>query len=84
MRDGVRDLITGGHRKVLLNLSEASYIDSSGFGELVAGYTSLTKTGGTLKLVSPSERVKALLRMTNLSAVFEVREDEAHAVRSFA
>jgi anti-sigma B factor antagonist len=84
MRDGVRDLIAGGHRKVLLNLAEASYIDSSGFGELVAGYTSLARAGGTLKLVSLTERVKTLLRMTNLDQVFEIHEDEARALRSFA
>ena|SRR5580698_5947167 len=84
MRDGVRDLIAGGHRKVLLNLAEASYIDSSGFGELVSSHTSLIRAGGRLKLTSPTERVKTLLRMTNLDKVFEVHEDEARALRSFA
>jgi len=84
MRDAVRDLITGGHRKVVLNLAEVSYIDSSGFGELVDGYTSLTKAGGTLKLIGLTERVKTLMRMTNLDKVFEVHEDEAQALRSFA
>jgi anti-sigma B factor antagonist len=84
MREAVRDLIADGHRNILLNLAEASYIDSSGFGELVAGFTSLTKAGGTLKLVSLTERVKTLMRMTNLDKVFEVYEDEAHALRSFA
>ena len=84
MRDGVRDLIAGGHRKVLLNLAEASYIDSSGFGELVAGYTSLARAGGTLKLVGLTERVKTLMRMTNLDKVFEIHEDEARALRSLA
>ncbi len=84
MRDAVRDLVTGGHRKVVLNLVEVSYIDSSGFGELVAGYTSLTRAGGALKLAGLTERVKALMRMTNLDKVFELHEDEAHAQRSFA
>jgi anti-sigma B factor antagonist len=83
MREAVRDLITDGHRKVVLNLVGVSYIDSSGFGELVACYTSLAKTGGALKLVSLTQRVETLLRMTNLDAVFEIHEDEAHAVRSF-
>jgi anti-sigma B factor antagonist len=84
MREAVRDLITDGHRKVLLNLAEASYIDSSGFGELVHGYTELTKAGGTLKLVGLTERVKTLMRMTNLDKIFEVHEDEARGLRSFA
>jgi anti-sigma B factor antagonist len=84
MRDAMRDLIAGGNRKILLNLGEVAYIDSSGFGELVSTYTSLTKAGGTLKLVGLTERVKTLMRMTNLDTVFEAHEDEARALRSFA
>jgi anti-sigma B factor antagonist len=84
MRDAVVDLVAGGSRKVLLNLAEASYIDSSGFGELVSGYTSLRRAGGSLKLLNPTQRVKSLLDMTNLSAVFEVYDDEERAVHSFA
>jgi anti-sigma B factor antagonist len=84
MGEAVRDLIAGGHRKVVLNLVEVSYIDSSGFGELVACHTSLIRAGGALKLVSLTQRVETLMRMTNLSAVFEIYEDEARALRSFA
>jgi anti-sigma B factor antagonist len=83
MRDAVAELVAGGSRKVLLNLAEASYIDSSGFGELVSGYTSLRRAGGSLKLLNPTQRIKSLLDMTNLSAVFEVHDDEARAVKSF-
>src|SRR5579863_448737 len=82
MRDAMLGLIAGGSRKILLNLAEASYIDSSGFGELVSGYTSLRRVGGSLKLLNPTQRIKSLLDMTNLSAVFEVHDDEAHAVKS--
>ena len=84
MRDAVRDLITGGTRKVVLNFMRVSYIDSSGFGELVSCHSSLIRAGGRMKLAGPTERVETLLRMTNLDTVFEVHDDEAQALRSFA
>ena len=84
IRDAVRDLIASGHKKILLNLGEVTYIDSSGIGELVAGYTSMANAGGTLKLLSLTKRVKDLLQITKLYTVFDVHEDEAHAVHSFA
>ena len=83
-RDRVRELASGGHRKLLLNLAEVSYIDSSGIGELVSGFTTLANQGGTLKLLKLTKRVKDLLQITKLYTVFEVHEDEAGAVRSFA
>ena len=84
IRDAVRDLIASGHKKILLNLGEVTYIDSSGIGELVAGYTSMANAGGTLKLLSLTKRVKDLLQITKLYTVFDVHEEEAHAVQSFA
>ena len=84
VRDVLRDLIGKGEKKILLNLSEVSYIDSSGIGELVAGYTTLANQGGTLKLVGLTKRVKDLLQITKLYTVFDVHEDEAHAISSFA
>src|SRR5260370_4776058 len=84
IRDAVRDLIAKGSRKILLNLGDVSYIDSSGVGELVSGYTSVTNAGGTLKLLSLTKRVKDLLQITKLYTVFDVHEDEEHAVRSLA
>ncbi len=83
-RDTVRDLSGKGHKKMLLNLSEVSYIDSSGIGELVSGFTTVTNHGGQLKLLGLTKRVKDLLQITKLYTVFEVHEDEASAVRSFA
>lgn len=83
VRDALRDLISKGEKKVLLNLSEVSYIDSSGIGELVAGYTTISNQGGTLKLVGLNKRVKDLLQITKLYTVFDVHEEEAHALRSF-
>jgi anti-sigma B factor antagonist len=83
-RDTVRELAARGDKKILLNLSEVSYIDSSGIGEMVSGFTTVTNHGGQLKLLGLSKRVKDLLQITKLYTVFEVFDDEAGAVRSFA
>lgn len=83
-RDTVRDLANGGNKKLLLNLAEVSYIDSSGIGEMVSGFTTVTNQGGQVKLLNLTKRVKDLLQITKLYTVFEVFDDEAHAVRSFS
>ena len=83
-RDIIRDLAAKGDKKLLLNLAEVSYIDSSGIGELVSGFTTVTNHGGSLKLVGLSKRVKDLLQITKLYTVFEAFDDEAQAVRSFS
>ena len=82
-RDIIRDMSAKGNKKLLLNLSEVSYIDSSGIGEMVSGFTTVTNNGGHLKLLGLSKRVKDLLQITKLYTVFEVYDDEAEAVRSF-
>jgi anti-sigma B factor antagonist len=79
----IRDLAAKGNKKILLNLGEVSYIDSSGIGEMVSGFTTVTNNGGQLKLVGLSKRVKDLLQITKLYTVFEAYDDEAEAVRSF-
>jgi len=83
LRDALRDLITKGQKKILLNLGEVNYIDSSGIGELVSGFTTVTNSGGNLKLLNLNKRVKDLLQITKLYTVFDVHEDEAGAIRSF-
>jgi len=83
-RETLRELVAKGQKKVLLNLADVSYIDSSGIGELVSGFTSVTNQRGQLKLLNLNKRVKDLLQITKLYTVFEVFEDEAAAVRSFA
>lgn len=83
-REAVRDLITRGNKKILVNLAEVSYIDSSGIGELVSAFTTVTNHGGHLKLLNLNKRVKDLLQITKLYTVFEVHDDEGAAVRSFA
>lgn len=84
LREGIRELMAKGSKKVLLNLGEVSYIDSSGIGELVSGFTSVANQGGQLKLLNLTKRVQDLLQITKLYTVFEVFDDEAKAVRSFA
>ncbi len=82
-RDTIRDLAAKGNKKLLLNLAEVSYIDSSGIGEMVSGFTTVTNNGGQLKLLGLSKRVKDLLQITKLYTVFEVFDDETTAIRSF-
>ena len=83
LRDAIRELVGKGQKKILLNLGDVSYIDSSGIGELVSGFTTVTNGGGALKLLNLNKRVKDLLQITKLYTVFDVHEDEASAIRSF-
>jgi anti-sigma B factor antagonist len=83
LREIIRELTDKGTMKVLLNLGEVQYVDSSGVGELVRTYTTVRNRGGELKLVNLSQRVNDLLQMTKLYAVFDVAKDEASALTSF-
>src|SRR5262250_2950440 len=84
LRDIVRDLIAKGNKKILLNLGDVTYIDSSGIGELVSAFTTVRNGGGELKLLNLTKKVHDLLQITKLYTVFDVRDDEAAAVKSFA
>jgi anti-sigma B factor antagonist len=83
VRDMVCDLLTKGHKQILLNLGDVHYIDSSGLGALVSSFTSAKKQGGELKLLNLTEKVTDLMQMTKLYTVFDVKNDEAEAVKSF-
>jgi anti-sigma B factor antagonist len=83
LRETLRDLVGKNHKKILLNLGDVTYIDSSGIGELVSGFTTVTNQGGQLKLLNLTKRVKDLLQITKLYTVFDVHDDEAAAIRSF-
>jgi len=83
LRDAVRDLLAKGSKKILLNLANITYIDSSGIGELVSAFTSVKNAGGELKLLSLTHKVKDLLQITKLYTVFDVWDDEASGVTSF-
>ena len=83
LRDKVNSLIQQGHRKLVLNLAEVPYIDSAGLGEIVRTYTTVSRQGGQLKLLSLTKRITDLLSITKLLTVFETFENEHDAVRSF-
>jgi anti-sigma B factor antagonist len=84
LREEVRKLLAEGKKKIALNLAEVNYIDSSGLGELVSAYTAVKNAGGELKLVNLTSKVRDLLVITKLVTVFDVKDDEASAVSSFA
>jgi len=83
LRDVVKDLLTKGQKKILLNLGEVNYIDSSGIGELVSAYTTVRNQGGELKLLKLTKKVHDLLQITKLYTVFDVKDDETAAVKGF-
>jgi anti-sigma B factor antagonist len=83
LRDTVKDLLSKGQKRILLNLGDVNYIDSSGIGELVSAYTTAKNQGGELKLLKLTKKVHDLLQITKLYTVFDVKDDEAAAVKSF-
>ncbi len=83
LRRTIKELIDKGHRKIVLNLYDVDYIDSSGIGELVSGYTTVRNASGELKLLHLTKRVHDLLQITRLFTVFDVQSDEDTALRSF-
>jgi anti-sigma B factor antagonist len=84
LKDKVNSLINQGQRKLVLNLAEVPYIDSAGLGEIVRTYTTVSRQGGSLKLLSLTKRITDLLSITKLLTVFETFESEQDAVKSFA
>jgi anti-sigma B factor antagonist len=83
LRTTIRGLIERGHRKILLNLADVDYIDSSGIGELVSAYTAVRTASGEMKLLQLTRRVHDILQITRLVTVFDVQAEEDVAVRSF-
>jgi anti-sigma B factor antagonist len=83
IRNTVRELLKNGNKKIILNLADVNYIDSSGIGELVSSYTTVTNQGGQLKLLHLTKKIHELLAITKLLTVFPVFDDEQAAVASF-
>ena len=83
LRKTIRDLLEDGQTKILLNLGDVNYIDSSGIGELVSGFTAVRNRTGELKLLNLTKKVHDLLQITKLFTVFDVYSDESTAVQSF-
>jgi anti-sigma B factor antagonist len=84
LRDTVRDLLSKGNKKILLNLGDVTYIDSSGLGELVSSYTTAANQGAKVKLLNVQKKVDDLLQITKLYTVFDSFTDESKAVSSYA
>jgi anti-sigma B factor antagonist len=80
----LRDIADKGHKKILVNLGQVSYLDSSAIGELVSGYTVVAKQGGQLKLFGATKRIRNLLLITGQNSIFDMHDDEAAAINSFA
>ncbi len=83
LRDTIKDLVTNNGKDILLNLTDVSYIDSSGLGELVGAFATVSNRGGRLRLLGLQPRVHELMHITKLYSVFEIFDTEAAAVRSF-
>ena len=84
LKDKVNSLLHQGLKKIVLNLAEVPYIDSAGLGEIVRTYTTVSRQGGSLKLLSLTKRITDLLAITKLLTVFETYESENEAVQSFS
>jgi anti-sigma B factor antagonist len=83
LRDAVRGLVAEGKKKIILNLTDVDYLDSSGLGELVGCFTTVRNAGGELKLLNLTQKVHDILFVTKLYTVFDIRDDEFTAVKSF-
>ena len=84
LKDKVNSLVNQGHKKIVLNLADVPYIDSAGLGEVVRTYTTVSRQGGSLKLLNLTKRITDLLSITKLLTVFDTFEAEDEAVRSFS
>jgi anti-sigma B factor antagonist len=84
LKDKINSLIHQGHRKIVLNLAAVPYVDSAGLGEIVRTYTTVSRLGGSLKLLNLTKRLYDLLSITKLLTVFETFDSEDDAVRSFS
>ena len=83
LRESITNALNQGYNKILLDMGGVTTIDSSGIGELVGSYTTVTNRGGKLKLLHLPAKVNDLLHVTQLITVFEVHENEADALKSF-
>lgn len=83
LRETIQNLLGEGQKQILLNLDEVAFIDSAGIGELVSGFLSARNRGGELKLLKLTRRVRDVVQITKLYTVFDIRDDEAVAIKSF-
>ena len=83
MRDMIGDLLSKGHKQILLNLGAVDYIDSAGLGSLIGALASVRRQGGEVKLLNLPDKVVDVMQITRLYTVFDIVNDEAAGVKSF-
>ena len=83
LKDKVNAVVTAGKKKILLNLADVPYVDSAGLGEIVRTYTTVSRQGGSLKLLNLTKRISDLLAITKLLTVFDTYDSEAEAIQSY-
>jgi anti-sigma B factor antagonist len=84
LKDKINSMLANGRKKLILNLEGVPYIDSAGLGEIVRTYTTVSRQGGSLKLLNLTKRIEDLLSITKLLTVFETFDGEDEAVKSFS
>ena len=84
LKDKINSMLSAGKKKLVLNLEGVPYIDSAGLGEIVRTFTTVSRQGGSLKLLNLTKRIEDLLSITKLLTVFETFDTEAEAIKSFA
>ena len=84
LRDELRSLLAQGHKSILLNLADVSYVDSAGLGELVGAYTTAANQGGSIKLLNMQGKLRDLMQITKLHTIFASFDNEKAAIDSFA
>jgi anti-sigma B factor antagonist len=84
LRDSIREALSGDRKNLLLNLADVGYIDSSGLGQLIGSYATVTSRGGQMKLLNLQKKVNDLMQVTKLLTIFETYNTEEAALRSFA
>lgn len=83
LRETVRSIVAKGARKLILNLADVNYMDSSGLGEIVTAYTTVKNQGGELKLINLTKRIQDLMQITKLVTIFDIKDNEAAALAAF-
>jgi anti-sigma B factor antagonist len=79
----VKDLVERGRTDILVDMGKVSWVNSTGLGILISGYTTLKNAGGTLKLVGVNKRIDQIFMVTKLHTIFETFDEEARALSSF-
>ncbi len=84
LKDKINSLVQQGHTKIVLNLGDVPYVDSAGLGQMVSSYRTVTRSGGTLRLLNLTARIREVLTITKLLTVFDTYESESEALASFS